>query len=187
MTRNGTGRTVMNPPFDYVREQYSLNIARYVALSATLRERSEQSAAEFAQIVGKSPTDSLVHFFFDFYLMNEVVPRMGRLCAENDATSAIIDGIHFEQYGDQQLEQVESILHLWATKPTCFAQTILGMLRKPRELRLPLLASILMYCLGAENIAITEVRPVFARFMTVVRAAISELRPTLTEMLSDRD
>lgn len=143
-----SGPVQRNLPLEYVRDKTGLDIAAYRNIARMVNAHSYAGAQEFAQLLGAEPTDQLVHYFHDMLTALCILPLMPNLSADNDTASAIVDGIHFEFYGDASPKVVRSFMDMWEDKPTCFFRTFVGPVSGPDPMHS---AQFAAYCIDAEQ------------------------------------
>ena len=95
-----------------------------------VNDHAYAAANEFAEHMNGTSTDQLVHLFHDRLIAVAVIPNLDLLHPDKDIASAIVDGIHFEFYGDASPSVIESLLQLWAERPQCFLSTFVDALGK---------------------------------------------------------
>ena len=147
-----------NPAFEYVQSNYGINCDIYRKLSSTIHDHSIAASNEFAELVNGKSNETLIHFFFDYFLSFYVSVKNEYFHFDNkDAFSAIIDGLHIEFYGNVSNEIVESTIQLWTTENKCFLRTNLAAFKnKDVGERTRLMISIASHCAGLENIGATQ-------------------------------
>lgn len=135
-----------NPPFEYLKEKYNLNIMPFSNIADQINEAAFVSAMELASMCSNTikfkPNDHLAHFFFDLYLaLNSDV-----FSSDNDIASAITDGIHFKYFGQPSLKVITTILQIWGEQPEkCFFISFFHVLNKKLPYRK--LAIYAEYCI----------------------------------------
>jgi len=147
-----------NPAFEYVKEKYSIDCGFYRKLANTIHDHSIAAANELAEVIGEKSNEDLIHFFFDYFLCFYVTNKAEYFhLNNNDAYSAIIDGLHIEFYGNVSNEVIENTLQLWTTQNKCFLKTDIASLKnKESGDRIRLLITIASHCAGKENIGAAE-------------------------------
>ena len=160
-----------NPAFQYVRDEYSLDVATYIKSASMLHAHAHASADEFAPLISAQPTDTLVHFFFDWYLASVADRIQKRFPDNNDMFSAIVDGIHLEYYGDVSGTTVESILHLWAANQTCFLKTLMPVVAGHKHQEMSFVVTIAAHCTDNEvHLGATEALKLVKEFQRITRS-----------------
>ena len=179
VARNAVG---CNLPLEHVHARTGCDIEPYHKIADMVQAHSYAAAEEFARLLGRKPTDQIIHFFHDMFTAVCFVPRVSRLSRSKDVGSAIVDGIHFEFYGDAVQSSVDSILQLWAEKPKCFFQTFVQALGKTDEsIRFVQFAA---YCLNPEiQLGATEALKLSEPFKRIVKEKVSSISTCTDTML----
>lgn len=172
-----------NLALEHVHAQTGGDTEPYRKIADMVQAHSYAASEEFARLLGRSPTEQLVHFFHDMLTVMCFVPQVSRLSRSKDIGSAIVDGIHFEFYGDAAQAPVESILQLWAEKPKCFFQTFVQALGETdKTMRFVQFAA---YCLNPEiQLGATEAFTLSDPFMRIVKEKASSIS-TCTDIMLD--
>ena len=148
-----------NPAFEYVKSKYSIDCNIYRKLSSSIHDHSIAAAKEFAEVINEKSNENLTHFFFDYFLCFYVSVKHEYFHYENqDAYSAIIDGLHIEYHGNVSDEVIESYLQLLTTQNKCFLKTDIAAFKK-KEIgdRTRLMITIASHCAGKENIGAIQI------------------------------
>ncbi len=153
----------------YVHESAGIDTQKYQKIAKIINAHAYGAAIQFAELLGKSSTPQLVHFFHDMLMAICLFPNIKTLSSDSDIASAIIDGIHFEFYGDSSPTVIESLLHLWAEQPECFFQTLLDGLAAGVTGPAGRFVCIATYCVDSEvQLGATEVLALAEPFSGIV-------------------
>jgi hypothetical protein len=139
-----------NPPFKYIKDQYSLDVKKYSEIADMLNNAAIATSKQFEEESSYKANDDLVHYFFDLFL----ALSSGLFGQSPDQYSAIVDGIHFKYFGQPSQKVVLSQLQLWGEKEKCFLSSLLMAFKEPDYPRL--LSIFAFYCLSKDPIRATE-------------------------------
>jgi len=157
----------LNPAFNYVKEKYGINCTAYKSFSLLIHNHANSASVTFAKLMKKKTNEEIIHFFYDYFLSYIASIKRKDFPANNDAFSAIIDGIHIEYYGNVKQEIIKSILDLYVTKEFCFLKTSMYHLH---EQNLKMFVDIAVYCLiKPEMIGIADSLDVAKDFVNITK------------------
>jgi len=139
-----------NPPFVYLKDEYSLKIDKFSAIADLLNSAAMGTAKQFEEESLYRANDYLVHYFFDLYLFL----NSGLFQQESDIVAAIIDGIHFKYYGQPSQSIISSQIQLWAEKERCFLSSFFSIFKEDDYPRL--LATFAYYCISEDGLGATD-------------------------------
>lgn len=173
-TKNSIENNESNPAFDYLKEKYDINCDNYKNLSLLIHNHAYSASVMFAKLLKKKVNEEIIHFFYDYFLAYIMSIKRNDFPANNDAFSAIIDGVHIEYYGNVKQEIIKDIFDLYDTKEFCFLKTIMYHFK---EKNLRMFVNIATYCLIKPNvIGATEFLYVTEHFVNITNNQVESLK-----------
>ncbi len=121
-----------NPAFNFLVDNYSLNISKLSNIADLLNILAKESAMQFAKKrrhwwrKSFGPNDYLVHYFFDLYMAFNY-----RLffCNNNDINDLAINGIHLKYYGQASPKIVSTKMEMRVEKEKCLLVSFIPLLK----------------------------------------------------------
>jgi len=139
-----------NPPFIYLKDEYSLKIDKFSEIADLLITAAMATAKRLEKESSYRANDYLVHYFYDLFLSL----NSGLFQHDSDIVSVIIDGIHFKYYGQPSHKIISSQIQLWAEKERCFLRSFFSIFKEEDYPRL--LAIFAYYCISEDGLEATE-------------------------------
>lgn len=162
-----------NPSFEYVKDNYNIDCDIYRKLSQSIHASAYSAAKQFAKLLNSKPNEDVVHFFFDYFLFFFSVARRQSLPKENDAYSAIIDGVHLEYYGNVNQYITDNTIKLMTIKEFCFLKTNYRLYEK-KDLRMSI--TIAAYCVLKPKLSgATEILALTDQFRLIHKEKLSSI------------
>jgi len=178
-SKNSKGFTPTdNPALSYVQENHGLDAGRFIKSANMVHAHSVSAAREFAELLKRDPTEDSIHFFFDYFVSFYLIIAKPNILPNNkDVSSAIIDGMHMEFYGNVSPQIIESSLALCASDDPCFLQSFLAILpRKDRHmLTIPMAAYSIDKGIQLGATQILEFIPVFQQIQNSKLSSIDAM------------
>jgi hypothetical protein len=176
-----------NPAFEYIQDKYGIDCTIYRKLSSTIYNHAIAAANEFAELIKEKSNENLTHFFFDYFLCFYITTNSEDFQITNkDAYSAIIDGLHFEFYGNASNEVIESIAQLWVTQNRCFLNTDFAAFKnKDKGNRIRLMITIASNCTGKNITGATETLNWVEPFLQIQNSKLSSIN-TFFQIFKDK-
>ena len=172
-----------NPAFDYVESNFDIECEIYRKLATTIHTNALSAAEQFARELNNKSNTDIVHFFFDYFLFFFSVARRQSLPKENDAYSAILDGIHIEYYDNVNQDIIDNTIKLMSIKEFCFLKTN-SYLYKKKDLRMSI--TIAAYCIKKpELVGTTEVLKLKDIFHLIHKEYLSKIDKSFENILQE--
>lgn len=166
-----------NPPFVYLKDEYSLEIDKFSAIADLLNSAAMGTAKQFEEESSYRANDYLVHYFFDLYLSL----NSGLFQQESDIASAIIDGIHFKYYGQPSQNIISSQIQLWGEKERCFLSSFFSILKEDDFPRL--LAIFAHYCISEDGLGATDGLVLSKLILSLIEHVSPKIKTKISEVL----